>query len=706
MRRSISVLVLVVVAAGTDPRLVAEARLYAPRVVSPHNADAYSMKTFAQFPRWRDLKGDQLAWEVYKYLADARTGLFHMNEVLEGRDVLSEYRTIRDPVKIINVYGYGYCGIFGPVMAGICEGIGLGRGRTLVLPAWNHVASEAFYDGKWHYLDIDVRAVFRRADGSLASMADAQRDASLWKGRGPLFFPNDPLDATRKIYQQTAVNHYHGFNFSGHTMDYVLRQGEAFTRWWKPQRWAGIASADTLQRAGRWHHSPEFNKLGWLRKLILEEPRGPKPNHRDFTVHNYGNGRFVYRPNLTDRSTDFADGVYDSKNVRTTPAGLTLETPGQGYAVFEVRTPYVIVPIVGDLETTDDDREASVLEIDAHGAELSISLDNGLTWKELALAPVPKGSPLAPRAERGAGGEGFEDRHVAGRSAVLDLTPYVSGTYGYLLKIGLSGRPSEALVRRLGITTWVQVAPAALPSLRRGENRMEFRTGDHYGLPSRVVEIRSNASRPEELLKYLAEPPEDYDPARTTDRVHGPLVAKVEAPPGAKIAWFSAGAAFRTHQQAAARATRNTIAYAVDRPEHFREIYRAEVPEDNDHWNYNADREVRLDRPARTLYVRYVGDPALNNIRIYAHCVEDRPRPASPVRIHHVWNEGGVAKSKTFTLRERGSYTITCKDEPQDELIELAVPGVMRQATPVTDGRRLRPDRQPELPPTNVLRRR
>jgi hypothetical protein len=669
-------MLVLLAAAGT-----AEARVYAPRVLSPHNADAYSMKTFAQFPRWRDLKGDQLAWEVYKYLADTRTGLFHMNEVLEGGDVMNEYRTIRDPVKIINVYGYAYCGILGPTMAGICEGIGLGQGRMLVLPAWNHVTAETFYDGKWHYLDIDVRAVFRRDDNSLASMDEAKSDASLWQGRGPLFFPNDPLDSTRKIYQETAVNHYHGFNFSGHTMDYVLRQGETFTRWWNPQ-------------GGRWHHSPEFNREDWLRKLIEQEPRGPKPNHRDFTVHSYGNGRFDYRPNLTERSTDFADGVYDAKNVRPTAAGLTLETPGEGYAVFEVRTPYIIVPLVGDLETTDDDREASVVELDASGVRVSISLDNGLTWKELALAPVSKRSPLAPAAGRGpirkrsplappagrgAGGEGVGDGHVAGRPATLDLTPHVSGTYGYLLKIALSGRPGQSVVRALGITTWVQVAPAALPSLRRGENRMEFRTGDHYGLPSRVVEIRSNASRPEELLKYLVTPPEDYDPARRTSRVHGPLVAKVEAPPGAKIAWFSAGASFQTHQHDAARNTRNTIAYAVDKPQDFREIYRAEVPTDNDHWNYNADREVRLDSPVRTVYVRYVGDPALNNIRIYAHCVDDQPRPASPVRVHHVWREAGVSKSKTFTLREPGPYTITCEQDPEDEAIQLMVPSVVRQ---------------------------
>src|SRR5262245_51734592 len=79
----------------------ANAREYAPRVVSPHHADSYSMKSFAQFPRWRVLKDDKLAWELFQYLADQRTGLFPLGmPVLEGQDVLPEFQTIRDPVKL------------------------------------------------------------------------------------------------------------------------------------------------------------------------------------------------------------------------------------------------------------------------------------------------------------------------------------------------------------------------------------------------------------------------------------------------------------------------------------------------------------------------------------------------------------------------------------------------------------------------------
>ena len=468
----------------------------------------------------------------------------------------------------------------------------------------------------------------------MASLDEARHDPSLWRDRGPLFFPHDSLDSTRKIYEQTPVENYHGFNQSGHTMDYVLRQGETFTRWWTPQ-------------GGRWNHRLEWNREEWLRRLIEQPPRGPKPNHRDFTIHNHGNGKFVYRPNLTDQSSDFADGVYDSRNVQPAAAGLSLTEPGEGYAIFEVRSPYIIVPKVGPLDTLAEDCEASLVELDASGAGLALSVDNGRTWRELA---VPAGS------------------------APLDLTTHVAGRYGYLLKISLRGQPGQAVVRALAITTWVQVAPAALPVLAKGKNVLEYRTGDHYGLKTRVLEIRSEAGKPEETLKYLVSPPADYDPQRKTDRIHGLAVVKVEPPPGTKIAWFTAEGAFATHQREAARKTRNTMTYAVDEPRDFREIYRADVPTDTSHWHCNAHREIRLSKPAEAVYVGYVGDPALNNFHIYAHCLDDGRSSAQGVTITHAWREPSGPKRQTVTLKQPGPYEITTDGEPVCESIEIAVP--------------------------------
>jgi len=121
----------------------AGAREYSPRVLSPHVADTYSLKTFGAFERWRDLEGDAKVWEVFLYLTDPRTGLYPLGAgAFEGKDRLYEYSLVRDPVKMMNVYCQAYCDVLGPVAAGILEGMGIGPARTVNIPAWGHVAAE------------------------------------------------------------------------------------------------------------------------------------------------------------------------------------------------------------------------------------------------------------------------------------------------------------------------------------------------------------------------------------------------------------------------------------------------------------------------------------------------------------------------------------------------------------------------------------
>ena len=98
------------------------------------------------------------------------------------------------------------------------------------------------------------------------------------------------------------------------------------------------------------------------------------------------------------------------------------------------------------------------------------------------------------------------------------------------------------------------------------------------------------------------------------------------------------------------------MTYAVDQPQDFREIYRADVPTDTSHWHCNAHREIRLSKPAEVVYVGYVGDPALNNFHIYAHCLDDGRSSAQPVTITHAWREPSGPKSQTVTLQQPGPY--------------------------------------------------
>ena len=609
----------------------ASARVHAPRIVSEHNADAYSMKTFAQYPQWRNETGDQKAWQMFSYLTDYETGLYPMGSgAFEGPENLYEYNLVRDPVKLINVYSVGYCDVFGPVMAGIWQDGGHGNARVIDLPWNDHVTTEVFYNNNWHYLDLDLRAAFRRSDGSLASLADSKTEASLWdRTNGPRFFPLDYLPVVREAYEQSQLRYRYGAHQSGHTMDFVLRQGETFTRWWQPQ-------------GGRWLHHTNYENEAFIADIIESAPRGPKSKHESFSKYTHGNGQFVYSPDLTSLSSDFNDGVYDSNNIRTSTNGLTLIEPGTGYAVFEVRTPYVIVPLVGNRQTTSDDKQASVITLNATGATYSISVDNGITWQRVT-------------------------------GSTIDLTRQVAGKYGYLFKVELTGTPENTILRGLNMTTWVQLAPASLPSLRAGSNQMSFRSGDHYGLQTRVMELNPDTTDRTDLYKHIVVEPDSYNPTSDKNRLSGPFVMAVQAPPATKIVWFSAGASYQAYQLESAPLTQFSMAYATDVPFAFTEFYSAQTPTDMEHWHTNAQAEVRLDTPAQSVYLNYQGDPAVNTVQVYAHVIDDTPRTASAMNVTHRWLENGEVKTYNITGTSGNSYNIDVNSTPVNLSIEMSV---------------------------------
>jgi hypothetical protein len=162
------------------------------------------------------------------------------------------------------------------------------------------------------------------------------------------------------------------------------------------------------------------------------------------------------------------------------------------------------------------------------------------------------------------------------------------------------------------------------------------------------------------------------------------VTVKVEPPPGTRIAWFTAAASFRTHLHQAARNNKNSIAFALDPDGEFTEIYRADVPLDTEHWHYNASREVRLDEPARAVYVRYVGDPALNNVQVYAHCLDDFRRSDSPVTITHAWTEPAVRRSRPIA----GGIGGRLRDDPEADVRRTARVVRLRHVL-VAQGRRV-----------------
>jgi len=372
-----------------------------------------------------------------------------------------------------------------------------------------------------------------------------------------------------------------------------------------------------------------------------------KPNHRDFTKWNHGNGLFHYAPNLTSASRDFAEGVRSAAGLKPGPEGLVL-TAGSGEVVFDVFTPFIIVAKINDLDDPDDDAEASVVSLDAAlPVTVSVSTDNGLSWVQAGRLEAGKGK--------------------------LDLTPHVKGRYGYLLKLSVRGKPGSTAIRSLAIDTWVQVAPISLPRLKRGLNHCRYDASDRYGGLTMPMLVLPNVADPEDLKKYVVQMPKDYDLKRKTARIRGECIVKFAAPPGSKIAWLSVGGTFCTYQKSAAKNTANSIGYAIGEPRGFKQIWRSRVPTWVGHWRTNYDTDIRLSRPAEVVYVRYYGKPGLNVIRACLHLTP--PRPHDPaVRITHGYKLDGKMVEKTIEMKRPGPYTIDCPGKVENVFIRIEKP--------------------------------
>ena len=638
---------VVVVAAGSWMGSTCWAAAYSPWVTSEHVPDSSSLEAFRNYPDWRDKTGQELAIAAWKCFVGNETGVAHFQPIREGTDPVDwEYRIIRDPIKMLNVYGYGFCGAFGPTTAGLFEGLGFEKARSVQLPAVNHNVTEVFYDGAWHYYDTDLRGLLFRRDGeTVASIEDVIREPDLWLNpprKMEPFFPEDSAAGIKQYSERYGAVPpeycYHWFH-GGSTMDFVLRKGESLTRFWHPQ-------------GGRWSNQMEDAETPFFRNLIQSEPYGAKTNHPRFSIWAHGNGLFEYAPTLRKGCGDFADGVFDQKNVELTDEGLTPAGDGKAEVVFEVLSPYVIVPQVNDLDDPGDDREASVVSFSSSGeVAVAISLDFGRSY--VPVLPVATADVTR-----------------------IDLTPYLRGErYQYLVKFTLRGKSKETVLKSLHIRTWVQVAPISLPRLRAGTNRLHFAMGDKHGtftVPGMQI---PNMGDPQEMSRYWAKAPADYNPVRWTQRLVGPMDLIFNAPPGRKIKWASLGGYFRSHQKAEAPKTGNEIWYAVGDSQEWKLAHRSDVPDWQEHWHYAYDQEVVLDEPAETLRVRYVGQPGVNGVRVNLHSLRPGEKPDNRVVVTHGFKLDGKLQEQRFTFEKPSDYVIECPGTPEDVYIKLAVPG-------------------------------
>lgn len=231
-----------------------------------------------------------------------------------------------DPVLLLNIHGSGYCGI----QSGLLEGIYQSRpggepgkpaidARRWYLDGIVHSVCDAYYDGRWHYFDLDLGGYAGDSEKDIWSIADVMADPKGYYGskttiRSKYFFEADGKGSWVNSINKSKSYAFQDCLMLGHEMSFSLRPGEKFTRF--------------------------FSKTaaGWAEFISVKKPE--------------------------EKTKGFCEMIYEPGSDAEAAAGV-MATEGDA-RIFAIRCPYNI----------------SSSKVESTG-KASYSLDLGRTWKPL-----------------------------------------------------------------------------------------------------------------------------------------------------------------------------------------------------------------------------------------------------------------------------------------------------------------------------------
>ncbi|MHC4717774.1 MAG: discoidin domain-containing protein [Planctomycetota bacterium] len=615
-------------------------RTFSPRVVGRHRPDFHCLESILASPQFAGRTGEELALAIYGHFTSTADGTYHFWPSSEAQGQPRIRRTVYDPVKVLNAYGWAICGQCAHMLYGLYTAGGLGA-RSIGLPG--HSLCEVEYDGRWHILDVDMWTWFRTPAGHIAGAYELTQDpeglilANTDKS-DPCDLPDRSLEDYAGMYAKTEtvdgrVKHVSPrWAIRAHTMDFRLRPGETLIR-------SQVAQ-------GRFH-VPE----GWRenRAKYAKEWHG-HPRERYEPFRTYGNGRWIYEPSLAAGSGDFQGGLWAPSDWRQGEGGLE----GAGSAVWRIRSPYPFCGVPDDSGEEVTHSEGVWLELRGAGRVTAEVTDPHGRWAEVL-------------ARDGAGP--FEAR--------VDITSLLSSRYDCLLRVS-GGGGSE--LTRLRFEGFILTAPMSIPRLEEGDNPMELRCGDKHGLCtvpwSEVVDFRSSADLAgrwhradgAELIDYRegwrAIAPAGDGPVRVVFRFDVPT------PLSAGFGWAYVHGSFSEGPPEGPRGTAR-LEWSRD-GRRWRELAAEEISNTHLQWDWSLDGEVRFPKPVKAVYVRVTSDTAISGLEFHGHLLEE-PATRDGLRIVHRWREGEVEKAfEPPTGADR--YVIRCGPEPACHTVEMSCP--------------------------------
>ena len=429
---------------------------FSPRVIGQQRADFYSLDTLLASPQFAGKKGEALVLAIYDYFTSTVDGTYHFWSPDETRGIPRQRQRVDDPIKLVNAYGWMLCGQHAALQFAIFRAAGF-QARQYGMPG--HNLCEVFYDGRWHALDVDMWTWFRTPEGHIAGAAELQQNAHALivenKNKSkPCNLPDRTLEGYAEMYDEAKQTGFFEKNIQppwstrGHSMDFHLRPGETLIRsqsnegcFLMPQEWK-----KSMQK---------FNK----------EWHG-KPIERYEPFRTFGNGHWIYQPNLSSAFRDVELGTWERHGLEQTDRGLT----GTGSITFRIQSPY---PFCGIPDWSGERiKYAHGVSVTTGGGAAQIEIDDGEGRWTTVQPPLMGAGDMS-----------------------TDVTDLLASRYECLVRITKNGGlPLTGFTFRACIMT----APLTLPRLVEGENPMELRCGDSHGqctVPwTRIVDFRSSAN--------------------------------------------------------------------------------------------------------------------------------------------------------------------------------------------------------------------
>jgi len=377
-----------------------------PRLVINNRGNWYTFDSLLE-EFTRGAKTDQE--KVYFIWQSMRENLYHESPLFGDSEP-------HDPVKLFNVYGLNLCDDAGSTGCSLFYHAGFKKSKNRAL--YGHVQCEAFIDGDYQFMDIDMDCFYLDRENERPISGDeCARDHDLVRREfnyGPMASRFVSSEAPAALFGPDDKQF--DARLRGHEIAYTLRPGEkAVFRWDNIDKFC----AENKERA----HRPKF----------------------------FGNSKFVSRPRLelaavqseaatmTDVVASTASGGNAKLSGRTPSAQLTYRMAAP-YAACggTVRAKF--------LGRAPKDKFAVALSLD------------GKKWK-----------PLWERQGAGA----HEAKVQLDEALDLHNRP---AKYHYLVRIGLgsAGAKPTASLCALEMETDVMAAPMSLPRLRCGPNRVVY----------------------------------------------------------------------------------------------------------------------------------------------------------------------------------------------------------------------------------------